>query len=108
MKNLHEIYQHLEQMINQKTKETPQTFTSGKFTGQGWIFNSSDLPKITLKAYDQSVHLYLIFWTFDPESKDKLLSAFPKSSVGKSCLRIKSLTKERDEAIQGLIDLALK
>lgn len=97
------MYQQIIDLINYETGEEAQVYSIGKFTGLGWLHDSSNEPRITIKEYNNSVHIYAYLWDKDENHHHVLASIFGKSGVGKTCIRIKTLNSDKIDAIKDIV-----
>jgi len=106
---LNELYDEIEQLIEDITGQIGMPFTLGAFSGMGWCYAPTPMskdpyPNITIKQQKNAIHVYYAFWKFNEDEKKRFTSIFGQSAAGKSCIRIKKMTSERKEALAYIIN----
>ena len=114
MGNRDALYNEIKSLIDREVGGLGVDFTAGKFTGIGWLFfhykcTSYDglYPRISLKQYPDSVHIYFHLFKDGQSELDSFVDIFGKSAVGKGCVRLKKWNEERKDALNELIHLAV-
>jgi len=111
---LQPLYDEIKNTIENEVGEPGYNFAYRSFEGQGWLnFHyvcstyEGQYPRIVLKQQKEAVHFYVMLWVDGKPILENYTSIFGKSSVGKSCIRIKKLNDERRNAIVEIIRLAI-
>ena len=102
-----ELYHRIVKIIEEELQQPAKSYSSGKFTGEGWLFPDGEgSPLISVKQYEKTVNLYLFLFEDGQSVISQYESVFKKSNIGKSCIRLKTLTPEKEAAIRELIQKA--
>jgi hypothetical protein len=100
-----ELYNEIEKLIENIVGKTGELYELGAFSGIGWSHASTPMNRessnhiVVIKKQKNAVHVYYAFWKFDEDEKNRIVSVFGKSAVGKNCIRIKKMTEERREVL---------
>lgn len=106
-----ELYHRIVKIIEEELQQPAKSYSSGKFTGVGWLFpanvkDGEGSPLISVKQYEKTVNLYLFLFENDQSIISQYESVFKKSNIGKSCIRLKALTPEKEAALRELVQKA--
>ncbi|ASZ06642.1 hypothetical protein [Enterococcus thailandicus] len=106
--NSEKSYTQIKQLIEQETNQAGKSFTVGKFTGIGWLFiqhspEEPASPLIAVKQYAKTVNIYVPIDENEPPLVEQYAQIFDKSNLGKTCIRISSLTPTRLDALKALV-----
>ncbi|GMC01237.1 MULTISPECIES: hypothetical protein [Enterococcus] len=106
--NSEKSYTQIKQLIEQETNQAGKSFTVGKFTGIGWLFiqhspEEPASPLIAVKQYAKTVNIYVPIDENEPPLVEQYAQIFGKSNLGKTCIRISSLTPTRLDALKALV-----
>lgn len=106
--NSEKSYTQIKQLIEQETNQTGKSFTVGKFTGIGWLFvqhspEEPASPLIAVKQYAKTVNIYVPIDENEPPLVEQYAQIFGKSNLGKTCIRISSLTPTRLDTLKALV-----
>ncbi|MFV0560190.1 MAG: hypothetical protein ACK5NA_05690 [Enterococcus sp.] len=107
--NSEKLFTQIQQLIEQETNLPGESFTVGKFTGIGWLFTQPSpdepaSPMIAIKQYAKTVNVYVPIDEDEPPLVEQYAHIFGKSNLGKTCIRISSLTPARLDALKLLVN----
>ena len=112
---MEELYQEIYQLMKDETGQEGRDFAIGAFSGLGWLYapyKSASFdglyPKICLKEQKNAVHVYVTLFVDGKSVIENYTAIFGKSAIGKSCIRVKKLTRQRREALEEIINLVVE
>ncbi|WP_159649224.1 hypothetical protein [Erysipelothrix aquatica] len=101
------IEQHLVHIISEIVGSPGREYHLGKFEGLAWFLNNAETPVVSLKKYDKTVNVYAMTWSQNHELAKAVETTFGKSAIGKSCIRIRKLTPDREQVLKNVIQFEI-
>ena len=109
-----ELYKKMKSLIEEITGEPGHQVVCGKFEGEGWLMyhyvcSTYDgmYPRVSIKQQKNAVHFYVMLWIAGKPILERYAYLFPKSAMGKGCLRLKKLSSETEQVLREVVQLAM-
>lgn len=103
---MEELFITLKQLMEDELGQAGTPYSVGKFSGIGWLFPPDGDPWLSLKAYPKTVNIYLFLFFDGKPVASQYTDVFGKSNLGKSCIRIRSLTPAKETALRELLQIS--
>lgn len=101
------IEQRLVHIISEIVGSPAQEYHLGKFEGLAWYLRNAETPVVSLKKYDKTVNVYAMTWSQNHELAKAVETTFGKTAIGKSCIRIRKLTPDREQVLKNVIQFEI-